>query len=104
MKRLNCCRDSIKSFETPNVFALRRQAANSIECRLAMGWRCFSSVARRNQCDVHSRLAKLCKIIGVFRCGWELKVGQSTVLAMLTTQRTLQDRRERARHESWLAE
>src|SRR5205809_7512019 len=92
MKRLNCCRNSIKSFETPNVFTLRRQAANSIECRLAMGWRSFSSVARRNQCDVHSRLAKLCKIIRVFRYGWEFTAAQSTELPMLTTKRTLQDR------------
>ena len=35
--------------ETRNAFALRKQGANSSECRPAMGWRWFSSTVRKNR-------------------------------------------------------
>src|SRR5439155_13359027 len=92
MKRLSCCRNSIKSSETPNVFALRRQAANSIECRRETGWRFFFFAARKNRYAVRSRSAEPCKIIRTFRYGWEFTVAQSTELPMETIKRTLQDR------------
>src|SRR4029450_7371806 len=96
MNRLNCWKNSIKSSETPNVFVQQKQQANSSECQPAMEWRSVSSIARKNQCDVHSRLAKLCKIIRVFGCGWEFTAAQSTESPMLMTKRTLQDRAPKA--------
>ena len=47
----------------PNVFALRKQGANSSEYRPEMGWRCFSSIVWKNRCGVRSRLAEHCKTI-----------------------------------------
>jgi hypothetical protein len=34
------------------------------------------STARKNRCDVRSRLAERCKIIPTSRCGWECTVAQ----------------------------
>src|SRR6266487_6079833 len=90
--KLNCCRNLVKSCEAPNVFERPKQTANSVECRLEMGWRSFSSIARKNPCDVLSRLAGFCKIIRTFRCGWEFIVVRSIGSPMLTTKQTLQDR------------